>query len=125
MSGIIKGDLERALGFKTMKIGGVEIDLSQTKAKDLIEFQKIPSKYLVSKEPTNKEYADLSDGYREYFINYIMDKDPSANKEQVTLFVVKYINQLVKEFPVATGLRTKEEMDKIEEEVKKKSLSSI
>lgn len=113
MSGLIEGNIENALGFGVMSVAGLKIDLHLTTAKDLITYQTLPMKYLKNKEVTNEESVALQEGYRNYFIKYLMDKDPSLEKEQMELFVVKYLNKLIEEFPIATGMRTKAEMDEI------------
>lgn len=120
MSGLIEGNIEKALGFGKMEISGLTISLHLTTAKDIIDYQSLPLKYLKSKEPTMEESIKLQEAYRDYFNKYLMDKDPTLDKDKIELFVAKNINQLIKEFPIATGMRTKAEMEEIEKSISDK-----
>ncbi len=120
MSGLIEGNIDSALGFGEMEIEGLKISLHLTTAKDLITFQTLPMKYLKSKEITTEESVALQEGYRDYFIKYLLDKDPSLEKPKIELFVAKYLNRLIEEFPIASGIRTKAEMAEIKKSISDK-----
>ena len=120
MSGLIEGNIDNALGFGVMEIEGLKINLHLTTAKDLITFQTLPMKYLKSKEVTTEESVALQEGYRESFIKYLMDKDPSLAKDKIELLVAKYVNRLLEEFPIATGMKTRKEMDDLKKSISDK-----
>ena len=120
MSSLIEGNIDKALGFGVMEIGGLKINLSLTTAKDLITYQTLPVKYLTSKVPTTEESMALQEAYRDYFVTYIFNKDNSLDKEKVELFVAKYLSKLIEEFPIAAGIRTREEMDEIKKNISDK-----
>lgn len=120
MSGLIEGNIEKALGFGVMYIGDLKINLNLTTAKDLITYQQLPIKYLKSKEPTLDESVKLQEGYRLYFIDYLKAKDPTIPVDQIELLVTKNLSKFIELFPIATGMRTKEESDKIKNDLEKK-----
>ena len=120
MGSLIEGNIDKALGFGVMEIGGLKINLSLTTAKDLITYQQLPAKYLKSKEPTIEESMALQEGYREYFVNYLKSKDLETPEEKINLFVTKYLNKFIEEFPIATGMRTREESEKLKQEIEVK-----
>lgn len=120
MSGIIEGDIQKALGFGVMVIGDLKINLHLTTAKDIIDYQTLPLKYIKSKDPTIEESLALQEGYREYFIKYLKAKDSSLLDETIALFVAKNLTKLIEEFPIATGMRTREEVEEYREKVKLK-----
>jgi len=120
MSGIIEGDIKKALGFGVMEIGSLKINLHLTTAKDIITYQTLPLKYIKSKEPTLEESLALQEGYRGYFIDYLSAKDPTLEAETIALFVAKNLSKLIEEFPIATGLRTKAEVEEYKAKVSEK-----
>lgn len=120
MSGLIEGNIEKALGFGVLKIGDLNINLHLTTAKDIIIFQELPIKYIKTKEPSLEDSIKLQQGYRDYFVKYFLDKDPSLDVNQVELLVTKNLNTLIQEFPIALGIRTREEFEQYKKELSDK-----
>lgn len=117
---LIEGDIEKALGFGVMEIGDLKINLNLTTAKDLITYQQLPIKYLKSKDPTIEESMNLQEGYRQYFIDYLKSKDPSMEDSKVELLVTKNLSKFIEEFPIATGMRTREESEQLKKDLENK-----
>ena len=118
---IIKGDIKKALGFCTIKIGELEIDLSQTTAKDIMDFQEMPIKASKGKKMADITAEDMIDANQlsnKWYVDYFMSKDPVAIKEEIELFVVKNQAALQKEFTIGFGIKTKEKYEADEAKAK-------
>ena len=120
MSSMIEGNIDNALGFGKMEIAGLTINLSLTTAKDLITYQQLPVKYLKSKEPTIEESIELQEAYRKYFIDYLISKDNSFDKDKIELLVTKNLQKFIEEFPIATGMITRAEAEELKKSISDK-----
>ena len=121
--GIIKGDIKRALNWKTVKIGDIEISLNKTTAKEIVEFQEIPIKALGGKDAENLKADDLiglNQMTTDWFVNYISDKSPETDKSDIELFVAKNKQELQKEFTIGFGLKSRESYEADEKKAKDK-----
>ena len=112
--GIIKGDIRRALGFGSFKIGELEIDLSKTTAKDIIDFQELPIKALSGKKQEDlvaEDLLKLSADQLKWYVDYFFDKDPEVDKSEVELLVVKNKRLFHRGFTIGFGIKTQEKYD--------------
>ena len=121
--GIITGDIKRSLGFSSFDIGEgenkINIDLSKTTKKDIVDFIELPAKSFKGKDVNNLKPEDslkLADNMREYFKQYFTDKDPSYaegdKKDEIELFIVKNIEILQKEFTIGFGIKNRKDYEK-------------
>jgi len=129
---IIKGDLSKMIGLKTVSIKGEDgleefaIDLSQTTFKDITTFTTIPTRALGGKkfdQLTAEDMEKLNTLQMEWYIDYFKDKCPEQKIEDIKLFVALNRNKLYNEFAIAFNLKTRtqieEETKKFTEEIKK------
>jgi len=126
---IMKGDIKRALGYGSIKIGEgdktIEIDLSKTTAKDIVEFQELPIRITQGKkadELTAEDLIKAGEISSKWYVDYFMAKDPNANKEDMHHFVVRNRQALQKEFTIGFGIKPREQYDKDESEAEEKLL---
>lgn len=126
--GLIKGDIKKALGMSKVEVGGIELNLGLANAKDIVNFQEIPVLALSGKkqdELTADDMLAFNKSYRQYFVDFIMDKEPSANKEDVELFVIKNQAELQREFTIGFGLKSREQLEKDEQAARENQLKNL
>ena len=107
---IFKGDIKKALGFSTITVLGIEIDLSKTTYKDIVDFQQLPILALQGKkveELTSKDLIVASELRMGYFVDYFKDKSPATPVEDIKLLVVKNFATLQKEFTIGFGIKSR------------------
>jgi len=120
--GIIKGDIRRALGFKTIKVDGLEISLDKTTAQDIVDFQEIPIRAIKGKNKdqlSTNDLLEINSVTTQWFVDYFMNKDDSLTKEDVELFVAKNKRELQKEFTIGFGIKSRESYERDEAEAEK------
>ena len=120
---IIKGDIKRALGFCTVKIGDIDIDLGKTTAKDIVDFQEMPIKASKGKKMDDITADDMLEANKisnEWFVNYFMDKSPDSVREEMELFVVKNKQELQKEFTIGFGIKSRDQYEADEKSAREK-----
>lgn len=124
---IIRGNIKSALGFGSITVGGLEIDMSKAKAKDLVDFQEMPIKAVSGKKQedlTSEDYLKINKCISDWFVKFFMDKEPTLDFDDVELFVIKHKQELQKEFTIAFGFKTREQYEldeaKASENLKKK-----
>lgn len=114
---IIKGDIKKAIGYGTIQVGDIEIDLSSVSVKDLVSFQELPIKITKGKPADKLTSEDLLEAGKlstDWYVNFFMSKDESLNKDDIEHFVVKNKQVLQKEFTIGLGLKTRASYDKDE-----------
>lgn len=119
----IEGDIERAIGFKEIEVNGVKIDISDTIAQDIIDFQMLPLKTLPTLNQDKLIPNDLvkfNDATINWFVNYFNKHGVDLEESKLRLFVVKNLSELRKKFTIGFGLRSREDYEKEERDAKKK-----
>lgn len=114
----ILGDINKALGVGKIKLrDDLVIDISDIKASDIIDYQKIIARRYDDNE---KRIEDI----KNYFGKILYD--PDQDKEKQDLLIAVNLGVLINEFGIATGLISKEQAEQMkkaqEEELKKLSL---
>jgi hypothetical protein len=114
----IIGNIDKALGVGKIKLkDDLIIDISDIKASDIIDYQKIIARKYDDNE---KRIEDI----KNYFSRILAD--PEQDQEKLELLIAVNLGVLINEFGIATGLISKEQSEQIkkaqEEELKKLSL---